>query len=115
MKSLNKSNNKTYNVIIYDINSNKMTSYDVIPYFIREYNNLNKKQKAKIKNFDDLKNFVKAKAMYQFWARCEYEIILSDWPPSGKIAEKWDVYDQIILNINFVTEALANNIDFKYY
>ena len=114
MKDIPKSNNTKYNVIIYNVNLKKMVTYDVVPYFVSEYKLLKPKQKSIIKTFNDLKSFVKSKAFYQFWARCEYEIILSDWPPSGKISEKWDVYDQIMLNLDFVTEAVANNINFQY-
>ena len=42
---------------------------------------------------------------YQFWSRCEYEIILIDWPCQQK-HEKWDVYKQIMMNIDIVTDIL---------
>lgn len=113
IKNIPESNSTKYNVIIYDINKRQMIAYDVVPYFEREYNNLTKKNQKNLKKFDELKKFVKSRAMYQFWSRCEYEIILSDWPPSGKIAEKWDVYDQILLNLDLVTIAVANKIGLK--
>ena len=46
-------------------------------------------------NFDEFKKFVKDESMYQFWSRCEYEILLVDWP-CKKISEKWDIYKQIM-------------------
>lgn len=33
------------------------------------------------KTKEELSNKVKDAAMYHFWAKCEYEIILSPWPP----------------------------------
>ena len=47
--------------------------------------------------------------MYQWWSRCEYEIIISDWPPSGK-EEKWDVYKQIEMNLDLITRVLEKEI-----
>jgi hypothetical protein len=36
---------------------------------------------------------------YYFWAKCEYEIILTCWPPDDKFKGiKVDVYNQIALN-----------------
>ena len=48
--------------------------------------------------------------MYQFWSRCEYEIILQDWPGQTK-QEKVDVYWQIKNNLDLVTEVLINAIN----
>ena len=37
--------------------------------------------------------------MYYYWSKCEWEIILSDWPPSPTFNDlKVDVFDQIMLN-----------------
>jgi hypothetical protein len=55
------------------------------------------------------KEFIEHKAMWMFWSRCEYEIILSDWPPSG-VEEKWDIYRQIMMNIDIITEILMENV-----
>lgn len=37
--------------------------------------------------------------MYYFWSKCEWEIILSDFPPSDRFKKKKvDVYEQVMLN-----------------
>ena len=44
---------------------------------------------------------VRSAIMYRYWSRCEYEIILSGWPPDKTRKfreEKIDVYDQVMLN-----------------
>lgn len=33
--------------------------------------------------------------MYYFWAKCEYEVIVSSWPPREGSERKIDVYDQL--------------------
>lgn len=37
--------------------------------------------------------------MYYFWSKCEWEIIISGWPPRDDFNDaKIDVYDQVKLN-----------------
>lgn len=96
----------TYNVINYNCNSNKFETYDVLPYLRNCYNTT---KKEKPKTFDEFKQFVKDESLYQFWSRCEYEIILVDWP-CKKHSEKWDVYDQIIMNLDIVTRLLMEDV-----
>lgn len=90
-----------FNVINYNINRQKFEAYDVMPYLIECY----KKEKKKPKTFEEFKKFIKDESMYQFWSRCEYEIILVDWP-CQKVEEKWDVYDQIMMNIDILTNLI---------
>ena len=48
---------------------------------------------------EDIEEQVKRKAQWQFWSRCEYEIILSEWPPSPKDNNyKLDVFEQLEAN-----------------
>ena len=61
------------------------------------------------KTFDEFKEFVKKEAQYHFWSRCEYEIILVDWP-CQKIEDKWDIYDQIMMNLDVVTQLVIDSI-----
>ena len=106
---------KQFNVINFNFNARKFESYDVIPYLVRSYQErieLHKKYPEddlfKVpKTFDDFKKFVKDRAQYQFWARCEYEIILVDWP-CQKTEEKWDVYDQIMMNLDIITQIVMD-------
>lgn len=66
-----------FNVINWDFNSNSLEFYDIIPYLIRVY----KESENKPKTFEEFKEFIKKESMYQWWSRCEYEIIVSQWPP----------------------------------
>ena len=121
---------KQFNVINFDFNAKKFEAYDVIPYLVRKYkervdtcNELEQDlQNATSEHectlyrdslkywkvpvtFDEFREFVKSEGQYQFWSRCEYEIILVDWP-CQKTEEKWDVYDQIMMNIDIVTQIV---------
>ena len=96
---------KPFNVIFYNINREKFEPYNVMDFFVEEY----KREKNKPTTFAMFKEFIEHKAMWMFWSRCEYEIILSDWPPSG-VEEKWDIYRQIMMNIDIITEVLMENV-----
>lgn len=49
--------------------------------------------------------------MYYYWSKCEWEIIITSWPPvkEGFKDEKVDVYDQILLNWPVFAEYVWNN------
>ena len=42
---------------------------------------------------------VRRKLMYYFWSKCEWEVIVSAWPPSERVRDKkLDVYTQVMMN-----------------
>lgn len=95
----------SFNVIIYNFNGGKFEPYDIMPYLRRSYYD----EGEKPSNFEEFKNFILRKSTYQWWARCEYEIILTDWPSQKKF-EKWDVHEQVKMNIDIITELLINDV-----
>jgi len=46
---------------------------------------------------ESLSEILSHAAAYEFRSRCQYEFIVSDWPPSGR-KEKFDVYAQLKFN-----------------
>ena len=127
-------------VIIENINTRKFEAYDVIPYFVREYENIKPKSKRP-KTFDEFRKFVEGKSLYQYRARCEYEILLGSWPFGSckmhsqmkeflatnpdldsidgrfkldniimRDMAKIDVHKQIMMNIDIVTKVLMDNV-----
>ena len=78
---------------------------------------------------EELKNAIQ----YQYWARCEYEVVITSWPPyltmeemdrlnkeevregryrvcpEMEIAEKIDIYDQVRLNWDVFVDYVWNN------
>lgn len=85
--------------------SNKFEKYDIIPYLINCYN----KQKKLNKNssFEEIKKFILSESSYQWWSRCEYEIILENWP-TQKYNQKIDIHQQIEMNIDIITEIFID-------
>lgn len=121
---------KEFNVINYDFNSKKVVSYNIIPYLLSRY----EKEKNKPKTFDELKEYIKNWSMYQWWARCEYEIIVSPWPytlsPSErakeennveawkehwnkhlKECEKIDIHYQVMMNLDIITKIFMEIVN----
>lgn len=96
---------KSFNVIWQDFNCQKFEPYDVMPYFVDEYN----KAEIKPKTFNEFIEFIKDRALYMYWARCEYEIVICGWPNTDT-CEKWDIYRQIMINIDIITDILMENV-----
>lgn len=70
-----------------------------------------------IKNYDELREYLKSKFMYYFWSKCEHEIIVNSWPHKDDTYEaKVDVYAQISPNLDRITEYVIRELklDFKY-
>lgn len=66
------------------------------------------------KNKDNKEEFIenlRRDLMYYFWSKCEYEIILSSWPPDreGFRAEKISVYDQVYQHWDVFSEWVWEN------
>lgn len=95
---------KSFNVIIED--NGKFKAYDIMPYLLRTYK---EKYKGTILDGSSIKEFIDKESMYQWWSRCEYEIILSDWPCQKK-SEKWDIYKQIQMNIDIIADVFKENL-----
>lgn len=113
---------QSFNVLVWDFNSDSLTHYDVMPYLRSSYKERVKRHRkyAKRKDFDpgnewykvpktldEFKKFVENESMYQFWSRCEYEMICHGWPVQ-KNDYKLDVHEQIMMNIDIVAGILFN-------
>ena len=101
---------KQFNVIVEDINSRKFIPYDVIPYLVQCYYE-EKDRPGTIEEFKVfIERFIERHSKYQWWSRCEYEIILKSWP-TGNIEKKIDVHQQVMMNIDIIAEILMNEIN----
>lgn len=114
---------KTFNVLRWDPNGDRPVHYDVLPYLRRCLEERKKRSKTKRYQklvtedpkakralgmpctWEELKEVVKVESQYQFGGRCEYEMILTGWP-AQKNDYKIDVHEQIMMNIDIVTDIL---------
>lgn len=97
---------KTFNVIVE--RNNTFVPYNVIPHLLYRYNMSSKKLRPT--TYEEVKKFIIEESKYQWWARCEYEIILSSWP-TKKVEEKWDVHKQVMMNIDIITKIIMDSIN----
>lgn len=88
-------------------NHGNFEPYDVMPYLIKEYKE--RKRKIKLETRKDVIDFIKEESQYQWWARCEYEIVLSDWP-NNTFQKKIDVHTQLMMNLDIVTDLFIDNL-----
>lgn len=101
---------KQFNVLRWDFNRDTLVSYDVLPYFRRQYDKC--KEKGRPKTKEEWTAFVKERgtSMYQYHA--EYEILISGWPPRNDRSKdkeiKIDIWHQIENNIDIIVDILMN-------
>jgi len=89
-----------WNVFRYNINKKEIEQFDIFCHvrFKENVENLLKEHNDKEKFAEELKKELR----YYYWCKCEYEIILSSWPPSKDREEevKVDIFDQVMLNFS---------------
>ena len=88
----------TWNVYVENFNMGHIDVYNIFDHY--SFDKGVKEAYKKYKNdFEAFSEAVRRELMYYFWSKCEWEIILSDWPPSGDFDnKKISVYDQVMLN-----------------
>ena len=99
--------NLEWNVFRYDINSREISKWNVFKHggFYEDVI----KVRRESKNKTTFSTKLRSKARYYFWSRCEYEIILGEWPPAPagrNVEEKIDVYDQLDMNWEMFVDYL---------
>ena len=99
-----------FNVLIFNFNSRKVQSYNIIPYLIECY-----KRKPKSKRpstFEEFKEFIIKESRYQWWSRCQYEIVITGFPIQNE-SEKIDVYYQVMMNLDIIIKLLIEEVSNK--
>ena len=92
----------------WDFNRDKLVNYDIMPYIFDCYG----REKRKPTTEDETKKFILAWCTYQFWSRCEYEMLVSGWP-ARKNTEKVDAFQQITMNIDAITALVYQEIQVR--
>jgi hypothetical protein len=104
---------KEFNVLIMNFNNKKIEPYNVLPYL----RNVWKKkkfyygdefEKIEVNTKETLKKWIEQESRYNFWARCEYEFLVLPWPYNEERDKpyKLDVFEQIMYNIDIITDIL---------
>ena len=97
-----------FNVLFWDFNRSAPTPYDVLPYFRNEYEKTKKSERPVTK--EQWKEFITSRGRYMYWARCQYETIIKQWPPTDK-SYKLDIWEQISWNLDLIAEILLEEYE----
>ena len=99
-----------WNVYYEDFNRRCISTYNIFKH-TGFYEDCQKAAKQATK--DGFREAVRRSLMYYFWSKCEWEIILTCWPPKREDRsfedEKIDVYDQVMLNFDRFIDYLWSN------
>ena len=101
--------NLEWYVYIEDINNRRIEKFNIFNHSgIQE----DLKKIRKIKDYDEFCKKLKNSLMYYYWSKCEWEVIISDWPPAKQdpIEVKVDVFDQIMLNADVFYKYTWNTL-----
>lgn len=88
-------------VFVEDINMKRIKVYNIFEHkdFMEDCDNAWENYKNKHHNFAKFYEDIDSILMYYFWCKCEWEIILSNFPPSDSFKnKKVDVYQQVKIN-----------------
>lgn len=104
-----------YYVLSWDFNHKNVEYYNIMTYLVDVFEE-ERQRKFRVfhpngepKTFEEFKEFILHSCRYQFWSRCEYEIVVSGFPPQDKDV-KIDIYDQIEHNIDVITKHFMSQI-----
>jgi hypothetical protein len=72
---------KTFNVLVININTRQLEQYDVLKTFRRVWNNKGHNfDKDKVTDFESLRNWIERVSNYHFGHKTEWEFLIADWP-----------------------------------
>ena len=86
-----------WNVYVNNFNSKRIETYNIFKHggFLDDCKKAARKySKDEAAFLEEVRKYL----MYNFWSKCEWEIVITDWPTSGKVEKKIDVFDQVMLN-----------------
>lgn len=99
----------TWNVIRYNFNQNQISHFNVFDHVSFKEDILKKFKK----HYSDKEKFIeelRSSAMYYFWCKSEYEIIISPWLGSKDVERKIDIYYQLRLNWDVFADYVWNTL-----
>lgn len=101
-------------VLNHDFNSDTIVNYNVLSDCDKEA--VGKAiRKKEVTCYDELYEFLRRRFVYQFMGRAEYEIAVGGL--SSKYPDKFDkidVYRQIKMNLNHITDYIIKVMDIKF-
>lgn len=96
-----------------DFNKRKIESYNVLAGWEEKIKKARKNKE--FKDYFSLKDWLNKELMYHYWSKAEYEIAVGGlFIKSIEELEKIDVYRQLELNLDRITEYVIKEMGFRF-
>lgn len=107
--------NLVWNVFYFNFNKKEITTYNIFNHggFMDDLIKFHKE--TKVYNKEQLSEKLERLMRYYFWCKCEWEVIVSEWPPAPperNVEVKIDVFDQVEANWDKFVDYVWTNIPF---
>lgn len=99
-----------WNVYYENFNGRRIEKFNVFHHG-RFFDDLKKNAKKNKNDKDAFAEQIRKDVAYYYWSKCEWEIVLTSWPPREQFEKKIDVYEQLKLNWNQFIDYCWNHID----
>ena len=87
----------TWLAYVYDFSTKKIEVFNIFEHY--SFRESVEKLKRKKLSKNEFAEKLKRELMYYFWSKCEYEVVITSFPPNLPIVgRKADVYEQVSLN-----------------
>ena len=98
-----------WNAAYYSLNGHKLKTFNVLNHVGLRID-LGKLARKRGLTREQFEEGVRKELIYHFWSKCEWEFVISEWPPNEKVdGSKVDVFDQIWMNKDRFVDYLWKN------
>lgn len=94
-----------WNVVRDDMNTRQFKPFNIFNHYYF-FEDCKKEYKKHKNNKEEFLSRVKRCLQYYFWSKCEWELILSPWPPRDEPQKKVDAFGQVMLNWDRFSEYI---------
>lgn len=104
--------NLSWKAFYHNFNARRIEEYNVLnDGFVNGLMERLPKKKSDI-TYDIFKENLHSELMYKYWCKCEWEVVLSAFPPSknGEEKRKVDIYQQVMLNFEIFCKYAYDNL-----
>lgn len=100
-------------VLNHDFNADKIKNQNI--FLMSDVDELKKARKnGKFTNKNELKEFLKRRFMNNYWCKAECEILVGGLFSKSEKFEKIDMYRQIEMNLDQITDYVINQLGFRF-
>ena len=104
--------NLSWKAFYHNFNARRIEEYNVLnDGFVNGLMERLPKKKSEI-TYEAFKENLRSELMYKYWCKCEWEVVLSAFPPSrnGEEKRKVDIYQQVMLNFEIFCKYAYDNL-----